>query len=210
MFHRPAPRAVLGAFASAVMACLALTAAPAFAQSNSDLGPAIGAASPHDLSAPDQVGQVKTLSELSGHKGSVVVFVRSADWCPFCQRQLIELSQNFDEFVARGYSVISVSLDTQEDLATFHDRRDIAFTMLADPDGEIINAFGVRDPAYAQGHRAFGVPYPIGFVFDAEGVVVDKFYHAPGYGERDGFRTRVSAADVLASLNGAAGDDAGA
>lgn len=192
------PRLGLG-----VVLAFGLLAGPALAQeaSSTDLGPAIGAPVPHDFMVPNQYGEVNGLSDLSGHSGAVVVFVRSADWCPVCKAQLVDLSDNFDAFVARGYSVVSVSTDTGDKLARFQDRRDIRFTMLADPDSDIVRAFGVVDPKFGEGHRAHGVPYPIAFVVNGDGVIVDKFYHATGYGQNGGYRTRVATGDVLAGLD---------
>lgn len=166
-----------------------------------DVGPAIGQRAPHDLALSDARGEVLTHSQRAGANGTVVVFVRSADWCPLCKRQLIGLNSSLDAFVERGYALVSVSTDTPEKLAKFTDRRGIGFTMLADPDSVAIDAFGVRDPAFPEGHRAFGVPYPIGFVLNGDGVIVDKFYHVEGYGQAKGYRTRVSTEDVIAALD---------
>ena len=54
------------------------------------LGPQVGTRVP-DFSLIDQRGQSRTLSSLMGPKGLMLVFYRSADWCPYCKTQLAEL-----------------------------------------------------------------------------------------------------------------------
>ena len=50
-------------------------ASPDFAQ----LGPAVGTAMP-DFRAPDQNGKQRSLKDLLGPKGALILFFRSADW----------------------------------------------------------------------------------------------------------------------------------
>lgn len=164
-------------------------------------GPVIGAAAPHDLALPDQSGAVTPLADRAGEAGVVVMFVRAASWCPYCQKQLIEMSREVDALAARGYRVVAVSTDTVKAHETFAGKHDIGFPLLADPDSVAINAWDVRDPAYAEGHRAHGVPFPITVVVNAEGNVAAKFFNAPGYGADDGYVARVEASDVLAALD---------
>lgn len=134
-------------------------------------GPAVGERFAHTLSAPDQNGRLRTLAELKGATGSVVFFVRSADWCPYCQRQLAEVNERLSDFDALGLSVVSVSVDDVDQIASFADEQDIQYTMLADPAGAINEALGIRDNQYPVGSDAFGVPRPVLYVIDAAGIV---------------------------------------
>lgn len=45
----------------------------------SKLGPQVGERVP-DFSLPDQAGRTQTLESITGSKGAMLVFVRSADW----------------------------------------------------------------------------------------------------------------------------------
>ena len=56
----------------------------------SKLGPQVGDRVP-DFALKDQTGKVRTLSSVMGPKGLMLVFYRSADWCPYCKTQLAEL-----------------------------------------------------------------------------------------------------------------------
>jgi cytochrome oxidase Cu insertion factor (SCO1/SenC/PrrC family) len=54
------------------------------------LGPQVGSTVPN-FSLSDQNGRTRTLRSLMGPKGLMLVFSRSADWCPYCKTQLVEI-----------------------------------------------------------------------------------------------------------------------
>jgi peroxiredoxin len=134
-------------------------------------GPQVGQTFPHELAAPDQHGQAQTLDSVMGENGAVVFFVRSADWCPFCQRQLADVNGRLAEFQALGLNVVSVSVDSVEMIDAFSEEHDIAYTMLADPTGDINKVLGIRDEQYPVGHHAFGVPRPVLYVIDTDRTI---------------------------------------
>jgi hypothetical protein len=49
-----------------------------------------------DFSLVDQQGRTRTLQSVMGPKGAMIVFYRSADWCPYCKTQLLELQSQYD------------------------------------------------------------------------------------------------------------------
>jgi len=141
-----------------------------------ELGPRIGAKIP-DMGTPsDQTGKQRSLSSLMGEKGLVLFFVRSADWCPYCQAQMMDLSTANVAIERRGYKVAGISYDTPEILSTFIERRKIAYTLLSDPKSEIIDRYELRDPQYRPGSRAYGVPRPIILIVDRTGIIKAKLY----------------------------------
>lgn len=144
-------------------------AGTAFADAS--FGPKVGLRAPDTGALPDQTGKVRKLSELAGKKGTVLVFYRSAGWCPFCQAQLMALNAGAADIQQRGYKIVGISYDTPEVAKAFVDKRAITYTLLSDPKSVVIDAWGLRDPQYPQGHRAFGVPRPAIFVLDRKGVI---------------------------------------
>ena len=141
------------------------------AYADASFGPKVGIRAPGVSALPDQTGKVRKLSELAGEKGVVLVFYRSAGWCPFCQAQLMALNAGAADIESRGYKIVGISYDTPPGAKAFVDKRAIPYPRLSDPKSEVINAWGLRDPQYPQGHRAFGVPRPAIFVLDRKGVV---------------------------------------
>ncbi len=153
-----------------LFASLPLTAAP------QELGPPIGAKVP-DIGTPsDQTGTQRSLASLMGEKGLVLFFVRSADWCPFCQAQMMDLNTAVAAIERRGYKMAGISFDSPQILSTFIERRSIKYTLLSDPKSEIIDRYKLRDPQYAAGSFAYGVPRPVIFVLDRNGTVKAKLY----------------------------------
>lgn len=170
---------------SFVSSCfVALSAAVAMSPvSADDPGPLVGATFPHSLAAPDQNGEQRTLESLMGEKGVAVLFVRSADWCPFCQRQLVDANQHVARFRELGLNVVSVSVDEVAEIAAFATAQNIGYTMLADPDGAINLNLGIRDEQYPVGSAAFGVPRPTLYVIDRGGTIRLR-YMEPTYRTR--------------------------
>lgn len=146
-------------------------------------GPAVGDNFPHALEAPDQNGQIQSLSDLYGDNGVAVFFVRSADWCPFCKRQLADVNSRLTEFEALGLSVVSVSVDEVPLIKKFADEQNVGYTMLADPNGDINEALGIRDEQYPVGSAAFGVPRPTLYIIDTSGTIRAR-YMEPTYRTR--------------------------
>ena len=76
-------------------------------------------------------------------------------------------------------------------LKYFADRKKIDFPLLADPDSQIIRAYGVLNPE-ADGQQK-GMARPGYFVIDPKGVIREKFFEAK-------FRERYSGNDVIGKL----------
>ncbi|MGE3531922.1 MAG: peroxiredoxin family protein [Steroidobacteraceae bacterium] len=157
-------------------------------------GPTVGSVFPDALSLQDQTGKQQNLKALLGKNGAAVFFVRSADWCPFCMRQLVDANSKLDEFRQLGLNVVSVSIDTPDKLASFHQKQAIGYTMLSDPDGVIVEKLGIRDPQYAQGSMAYGVARPMIFIVNPQLKITHKF-------AEESYRNRPDLTKVLAELN---------
>lgn len=138
-------------------------------------GPAIGDQFPHALEAPDQSGGIQSLASLYGDNGVAVLFVRSADWCPFCKAQLVDVNMRLPEFEALGLRVATISVDEVPLIKQFADEQSINYTMLSDPNGDINKALGIRDEQYPVGSAQFGVPRPTLYVIDRSGTVRARY-----------------------------------
>lgn len=165
----------------------------------SKLGPQVGQRVP-EFALKDQNGRTQTLQSIAGPRGAMLVFVRSADWCPFCRTQLVELQGRLEELRRNGLGVAAVSYDSQEILADFARRQGITFPLLSDVGSATITRFGIlntvveealgpngKDPAVladlrvyatvgqaAERHR--GMPFPGTFVVDRQGRVTSRYF----------------------------------
>ncbi|MDR3734677.1 MAG: redoxin domain-containing protein [Acidobacteriaceae bacterium] len=142
----------------------------------------------------DQSDTPQTFASLRGPNGLLILFNRSADWCPFCKSQLIDLEAARQNFERKGINVVAVTYDSPEVLQSFALRRGIHYQLLSDPDSRLIDAFGIRNPE-AVGNEA-GVPIPNYFLIGADGVIAKR--HA-----ETGLADRVTASYFYESIFGA-------
>jgi len=173
---------------------LLMISSPSYAETM-ELGPAIGTPIPHDLMVMDQNGNKRSFKDLTGEKGLVIAFFRSAKWCPFCQIQLIDLNMHVNkQAAAKGYNLVGISYDNTEVLAQFTKKWSIGYPLLADEGSKIIDAFGIRnDKDYKPGEMPWGVPYPMLVITDHEGVVKAKL-------SKEGYRNRPEPEVLLEAL----------
>jgi peroxiredoxin len=154
---------------------------------------AVGQKIPHDLSTLDQNGVSQSFDALKGESGLVVLFVRSVDWCPYCQGQIIGINDNLQEFTNAGYKVVTISYDQPETLKIFSDKRDVKFTLLSDPQSKIIKSFSILDPDQKAGTRFYGIPHPTIYVINPHGVITAIL-------SEEGYKNRPELQDILDAL----------
>ena len=68
----------------------------------------------------------------------------------------------------------AVSYDSVEILRNFADRRKISFPLLSDSDSKIIRAFGLLNEGVPEDSPFRGIPHPITFLVDKNGVVKER------------------------------------
>jgi peroxiredoxin len=165
---------------------------------NAKTGPAVGARIP-DFEAVDMDGKRQTFETLKGPKGLVLVFARSADWCPYCKTQLADLNRQVEGFRKQGLGVASLTYDSTDILKAFAARIGIKYTMLSDPESKVIRAFDILNTNVPPSNTArYGIPFPGTYVIDAKGIVTAKYFD-------DDYRERSSAASILTKEFGAGG-----
>jgi len=120
--------------------CLAFCAtAPAWAAP--ELKP--GDAAPL-FTAKTQSGEVFDLASRKG-RWTVLFFYPKAG-TPGCTKQVCAFRDSVKTIRGEGAEVYGISADTVEDQAAFHQEHQLAFTLLADPDGTVIEAYGAKMP----------------------------------------------------------------
>jgi len=126
------------------------------------------------LRGTDQFGKERDFENLRGPNGLVILFYRSADWCPYCKGQLLSLQRAAQHFMDKGIGLVGVSYDSQDILKFFTDRYSITYPLLADPQSEIIERFGVLNTT-ATGFTK-GMSY-LGFVYvSPDGRIQETFF----------------------------------
>jgi len=174
-------------------AALAPAAAIAIAAPGMAAIPDTGDAAPA-FSARDSSGKLQSLRSLAGPKGTVVLFFRSAEWCPYCKAQLIDVNARGAAVIKeRGFGMAALSYDSPAVLAKFAAERGIAFPLLSDPQSKVIDGWQLRDPQYKADSRAAGVPRPAIFIIGRDGRIKARLME-------DDYRKRPQVEAVLAAV----------
>jgi len=164
---------------------------------NAKSGPPVGAHIP-EFSAVDLNGKRQNFDSLKGPKGLVLVFARSADWCPYCKTQLADLNRQVEGFRMKGVNVASLTYDSTDILRAFATRLGIRYPMLSDPESVVIRAFDILNTNVNKNTPRYGIPFPGTYVINEKGIITAKYFD-------DDYRERFSAASILTREFGAAG-----
>ncbi len=140
-----------------------------------ELGPKVGAKAPA-FSVVDTAGSSQTLASIAGAKGVTLVFVRSADWCPFCKAQLKNLNAVAGDLEKLGWPMVAVSYDPTELLGGFAKANGLVYPLMSDPGSKAIDAFGIRNEGVSGSPRFNGIPHPIILFIAKDGTVKAKLY----------------------------------
>ncbi len=122
------------------------------------------------FSAKDQNGNEVKLSDYSGKK--VVLYFYPKDMTPGCTNQACNLRDNFDALKKEDIVVLGVSPDEEKRHQKFIDKYELPFTLIADPDKEVINAYGIWGPKKFMGKEYEGV-HRTTFLINEKGEIHD-------------------------------------
>ena len=147
------------------------------------LGPPVGSRLPA-FSLPDQHGRQQTIESLMGRNGLMLVFSRSADWCPYCKTQMIEIQGRLTDLGNTGLNVAVITYDPVATLADFAGQRAITYPLLSDTGSEVIRRFGILNTTIDPANRLFGYPFPGTFIVNRQGIVTSRYFE-PTYQERN-------------------------
>ena len=171
-----------------------------------ELGPALGETIPHDLSLATANGDNENFESLTGEKGMALFFIRSVDWCPYCQAQAIEVDGRAKEFQDRGLNIVFLSYDPPEEQQAFIQRRNVKSVLLSDTESEVIKAFGLFNDNYDEGSRGYGVPHPAVFIVNNDREVAAKLYESDFLSNDKSYRNRPAVELILETVDAAAAD----
>jgi peroxiredoxin Q/BCP len=122
-----------------------------------------------DFELPDHDGNPVRLSGLRGRP--VVLYFYPKASTPGCTTQACGIRDHRDDYAAAGVTVLGVSPDPVAAVKRFHDEEGLNFTLLADADHAIAEAYGVWVEKSNYGRTYMGVQRST-FIIDAEGTVV--------------------------------------
>ena len=121
---------------------------------------------------PNQDGEEVALADFSGR--SVVLYFYPKANTPGCTTQACSIRDRAAEYDATGAVVVGISPDPVSAVKKFHGRQSLNFTLLADEDHAVCDAYGVWTEKSMYGKKG---PRPAHaarstFIIDGEGTVL--------------------------------------
>jgi peroxiredoxin Q/BCP len=121
-----------------------------------------------DFTLTSAEGDAVTLSAFEG--SPVVLYFYPKDDTPGCTTQACGIRDAWGEFQQRGAVVLGVSPDDEASHVRFRDKYDLPFTLLADPDHQVADEYGVWVEKQNYGKTYWGIERST-FVIDPDGTV---------------------------------------
>lgn len=121
-----------------------------------------------DFTLHDADGKSVSLKDFRGRK--VVLYFYPKDNTPGCTRQACAFAENYSEFTRRNIAVIGISKDSVASHRKFADKYNLPFILLADPELEAIQAYGVWQKKTLYGKVSMGVVRTT-FIIDENGMI---------------------------------------
>ena len=122
-----------------------------------------------DFTLPDQDGILHSLSDYLGKK--VILYFYPKDNTSGCTKQACGFSERNPQFMEKGAVVLGVSKDTVTSHKKFEQNYNLSFTILSDPDLDVIKAYGVWQEKKNYGKISMGVVRTT-YLIDEQGVIV--------------------------------------
>jgi peroxiredoxin Q/BCP len=122
------------------------------------------------FSALDENGNTITLNDFAGKK--LVLYFYPKDDTPGCTAEACSLRDNYNDLIAKGYAVLGVSPDDSKKHTKFIAKYELPFSLLADTDQAVCNAYGVWVEKSMYGKKYMGVARTT-FVIDETGVLTE-------------------------------------
>jgi peroxiredoxin Q/BCP len=125
-----------------------------------------------DFTAKNTDGETVRLKDLRGRK--VVLYFYPKDDTPGCTKEACSFRDSFRNFTKRGIEVLGVSTDSEASHKKFTAKYKLPFTLLADTDHSISDAYGVYGEKKFMGRTYMGVKR-MTFLIDEKGKIKKIF-----------------------------------
>ena len=131
------------------------------------------------FSLPDADGKTVSLADHLGRK--VIVYFYPAALTPGCTKQACDFTDNLDLLAGAGYDVIGISPDKPEKLGKFREKEHLKVTLLADPEKDVLKAYGAFGEKSLYGKTVVGVIRST-VIVDEHGKVERTLYNVKATG----------------------------
>ena len=133
------------------------------------------------FTARDQNDVSHSLAQYRGNW--VLIYFYPKDDTPGCTAEACSLRDGYGQFLSKGYEILGVSPDSVKKHVKFQEKYNLPFSLLADEDHSVANAYGVWGQKKFMGRTYDGI-HRTTFVIDEQGKIeriiekVDTAKHA--------------------------------
>jgi thioredoxin-dependent peroxiredoxin len=121
-----------------------------------------------DFELESDSGETVRLSDFRG--SPVVLYFYPKDDTPGCTTEACEFRDAYDVYRERGVEILGISPDDVRSHEKFKAKYDLPFTLLADPDHKVAEAYGVWGERSFAGKKYLGINRST-FVIDEDGNI---------------------------------------
>lgn len=121
-----------------------------------------------DFTVLSDQDQSISLESLRGKK--VVLYFYPKDNTPGCTREACDFRDNLNQFTMSDTVIFGISKDSPAKHRKFKEKYSLPFTLLADENGDICQAYGVIDKKSLFGNTFLGIQRST-FLIDEQGII---------------------------------------
>ena len=136
------------------------------------------------FSAEDSAGNVWNLSDILAEGKRVVLYFYPKDSTPGCTTQACDFRDNMGTLSSANVVVLGVSKDSAKSHQNFTEKQRLNFPLLLDPDGELLELYGVWREKKNYGRTYMGIARST-FVIEADGTLSMAKYGVKAKGHVD-------------------------
>jgi peroxiredoxin Q/BCP len=125
-----------------------------------------------DFIGINQNGETISLGGFIGKK--LILYFYPKDDTPGCTAEACNLNDNYEYWVSKGYEIVGVSPDNEVSHRKFIEKYGLKFNLIADPEKNILQAYGVWGEKMNYGKTYMGVIRTT-FVIDEKGTIEKIF-----------------------------------
>jgi peroxiredoxin Q/BCP len=125
-----------------------------------------------DFTLPDDEGRLHTLSDYRGKP--VVLYFYPKDNTSGCTKEACGFRDDYSAYQDAGVTILGVSPDSSKSQANFRAKYELPFTLLADPDREVLKMYGAWGLKKLYGREYEGVLRTT-FLIGKEGNILKVF-----------------------------------
>ena len=122
-----------------------------------------------DFKLKDQKGEVHQLSDYLGKR--IILYFYPKDNTSGCTKQACGFAQVYPDILEKNAVILGVSKDSVKSHKKFQEKYNLPFTLLADPDHKVIEAYDVWKEKKMYGKTYMGIVRST-YLINEEGIIV--------------------------------------